>query len=139
MTRPLLSPRGILVAPTSLLEPINEGVYVLTLRLDAEAAARMPVIDGYEPSWSEDRSNAEFAFKTHGFEWFSQQRRLREPPSVFDVRARLCKNLTHDLVSGSVVRVSFQPRGFALIDSAAYFGFVPCNALHLSAVQVCGV
>src|SRR6266566_5605739 len=136
MTPPLLTARGILVAPTSMLEPINEGVYVLTLRLDAAAANRMPVIDGYDPSWSADRSNADFTFKTHGFEWFSQQRRQHEPPPVFDVRARLCKNLTHEFVSGSVVRVSFQPRGFALVNSAAYFGFVPCDALHLSAVQV---
>ncbi len=135
---PCLSPRGILVAPTSLLEPINEGVYVLTLRLDAAAANRMPVIDGYDPSWSEDRSNADFTFKTHGFEWWNQQRRLREPPTVFDVRARLCRN-SNALVPGSVVRVSFHARGFAFMGTAAYFGFVPCDALHLSAVQVCGV
>ena len=138
MTPPLVTPGGILVAPTSLLEPINEGVYIVSLRLYAASANRMPVIDGYEPSWSEDRSNADFTFKAHGFEWFSQQRRLHEPPPVFDVRARLCRN-PNDLEPGSVVRVSYHPRGFALIDSAAYFGFVPVDALHLSAVQVLGV
>ena len=135
---PCLSPRGILVAPTSLLEPVNEGVYVLTLRLDAAAANRMPVIDGYDPSWSEDRSNADFTFKTHGFEWWNDQRRQRATPAVFDVRARLCRN-SNALVPGSVVRVSFHARGFAFMGTAAYFGFVPCDALHLSAVQVCGV